>query len=1499
MYFTVDREGIVRGVNRLGARHLGYSRKELEGSPVINVFYPDDRKDAENLLKNCFKNPDKVHRWELRKVKKDGSVIWVKEHIRIEYLNKGSDLAIIVCEDITEHKLAQFLLDTDKMMFELMARNATLPEILSSLCLAIEKHSNGMLCSFLILDENGKRLKHGAAPSLPEDYVKSIDGVEIGPFVGSCGTAAYTKKSVVVADIETDPLWADYKDLALKYDLRACWSTPIVNSKNKVLGTFAMYYGRERAPSPQEKRLIDAATHLARIAIEQINTQELAMRLGEILEESPNEIYIFNAETYRFLNVNKGARINLGYTKDELLNMTPYDLKPEIKPGFFEQFKPLITGEKEKMSFSTIHQRKDGSQYPVDVYLHGSSFNGKKIFVANVIDITGQNKTEKELKEKVEQLSKKNRYESIIRAVTESLHQSLDLEEVFDNAVDALNKNVEGAENVVIFMVEDNEAVMKASRGHSARYIKKLKRIPYPKGATWKTIIEGKARYVPDTDTDDALGPAGKEFGTKSYLSMPIRSEEKTIGCIHVHSPEKNTFCEEDLNLLEIVARQLGSAIKNAEQAEELKRSQENIKQRLNELSKKKRYEEIINTVTRSVHSSIELQQVLDNAVGAMASNVSGADNVSIYFIEGSDAVIQAHRGYPGWFIEKVTRIPYPKGFTWKTMTEGKLQYCPDVEKDNVIGPAGKKVGTKSYAAMPIKYEGNTIGCININSYSKNFFDKEDINLLELIVAQIEIAVNNARQAEALRESEERYRILFEQTPMGVFIFDRNLTITHTNQRHAEILQSSIKKIIGMELRKLKDQTFTPIMEKALEGHTSRQEGWYKATTGKADINLLVSASPLRDASGKIIGGMSLIEDITERKKAEAALLESQKNYEVLVNTIDGIVWEADPETLRFTFASRQAESILGYPAEEWTKKHDFWKEKLHPEDRKRVCDFCMKATSEKRDHVIEYRMIAADGRNVWVRDLVTVVVENDEVVGLRGIIIDITDLKKAEDLIAESANKYRALVENIYDLVAEASFDGKFLYLSPSYIDALGYEPEELVGRNIFENIHPDDLNTVTEEFQRVIISRTSGKAVFKYRHKNGNWRWFDSTGRTYETAKGELRCVIVSRDITERKRLEDELFKSQKLESLGVLAGGIAHDFNNLLTVILGNISISKMKMNEQDKIYQRLMEAENASLRARDLTSQLLTFSKGGAPVKEYVQSLDEHIIDTANFAVSGSKVKCKFHIEDSLWPVEVDGGQISQVIHNLIINADQAMPNGGIISINACNLAVEESSETGIKDGKYVKISIEDKGIGMTEELMEKIFDPYFTTKHKGSGLGLATVYSIVKNHDGHIDVISEIGVGTRFDVCLPAAKNKPKENIHYPNLYAGDGNILIMDDEQAVREVAGEMITQLGYCVEYASDGAEAIEKYIKAREKGSPFDAVMIDLTVPGGMGGKEAHKILLEIDADAKVIVSSGYSNDPVMSRYDEYGFKGVVSKPYNVEELSKTLYSVINGIS
>ncbi len=387
----------------------------------------------------------------------------------------------------------------------------------------------------------------------------------------------------------------------------------------------------------------------------------------------------------------------------------------------------------------------------------------------------------------------------------------------------------------------------------------------------------------------------------------------------------------------------------------------------------------------------------------------------------------------------------------------------------------------------------------------------------------------------------------------------------------------------------------------------------------------------------------------------------------------------------------------------------------------------------------------------------------------------------------------------------------------------------------------------------------------------------------------------MLVFRDTTERQRMEKELLKMEKLQSLGVLAGGIAHDFNNFLTGIIGNLSLAKMDVQPGHPVGRALGEMEKAALRAKDLTQQLLTFSKGGAPVKQ-ITRIDDLVRETAQFALRGSNVRCEFNIDDDLRSADVDDGQIAQVIHNLMINADQAMPDGGVVSIRGMNILLAPGNPYALDPGNYVQLCIRDQGTGIKRGHLKKVFDPYFTTKQKGSGLGLAVAYSIIARHGGQLTVDSTLGEGTTFSLFLPGSQREQATDNHAPDgLIVGSGRILVMDDEEFIRELVSVMLPKVGYDVVLTHDGQAAVNAYKDALEADTPFNAVILDLTVPGGMGGKETLRRLLDVDPNVRAIVSSGYSNDPVMASYADYGFCSAVKKPYLVQEMSQVLNRVI----
>lgn len=516
----------------------------------------------------------------------------------------------------------------------------------------------------------------------------------------------------------------------------------------------------------------------------------------------------------------------------------------------------------------------------------------------------------------------------------------------------------------------------------------------------------------------------------------------------------------------------------------------------------------------------------------------------------------------------------------------------------------------------------------------------------------------------------------------------------------------------------------------------------------------------------------------------------------------------------------------------------------------------------------------------------------------------------KMEKQLKESEEWFSTTLKCIGDAVITTDKNGYITFLNPVAEQLTGWKQSEILNKKlteVFNIINEDTREPITEDpvslvLQEGHLETLPNKTVLISR--DGTERLIgDSVSPIKDENREIIGVVLIFRDETDKHRLQEEIQKVQKLESIGKLAGGIAHDFNNILTAIVGNISLAKMKVNNDDRIYDLLDAAENAAFQARDLTLQLLTFSKGGNPVKK-ITSIYELLTKSTKFALRGSNVKFKLDIADELWPVEIDEGQINQVINNVIFNAEQSMPKGGTIKITAVNFPVTNKNTTlPLKNMDYVKIAIKDEGSGIPEKELSKIFDPYYSTNPKGSGLGLTISFSIITKHEGIMTAESKPGEGTTIFIYLPVfTKEIIEKEIEVPsgkkhkNININH-KILVMDDEQILRDLASKMLTNFGYKVDIASNGSEAIELYVKSIEANEVYDLVIMDLTIPGGMGGKEAISELLAIDPEAKAIVCSGYHNDPIIANYKDYGFADALTKPYKISELDYKIKELLGS--
>ncbi len=643
----------------------------------------------------------------------------------------------------------------------------------------------------------------------------------------------------------------------------------------------------------------------------------------------------------------------------------------------------------------------------------------------------------------------------------------------------------------------------------------------------------------------------------------------------------------------------------------------------------------------------------------------------------------------------------------------------------------------------------------------------------------------------------------------------------------------------------------------------------------------------------------NIVREMSDHIRDKEALKRSEERFRGVIERNFDVIFMMDTEG-RITYMSPSMTAMSGFRADEMVGK--FFNSYI--DDEMVGLGMLIFGDLLKGKEVIgfETSFKKKDGTRLNVEINLSPVKKNDIVTGVQGIARDISERKMAEEALLEEKERLAITLRSIGEGVIATDIKWRIHLMNKSVEDLTGWRQEEVLGKFLAEVLVLVDRKTgVVKDLARtgLIHDAMEGyrSSTILVRRDRSERIVSERVAPIYDRLGKITGYVIVVRDITEEVKFHGELLKIEKLESIGILAGGIAHDFNNILTAIIGNINLAKLTAQDNPRLLEVLDDAEKASLRAQELTHQFLTFSRGGAPVRQ-IASVEEIIRDSSRFILRGSNVRCNYDFQDGLWPVNVDVGQFSQVVQNLVINADQAMPDGGVLTITTENIIMSQDCGLPVKAGQYVRIMVADTGVGIPFENQTKIFDPYFTTKGSGSGLGLTSTYSIIKRHDGYIFVDSQAGAGTTFFIYLPssdaAGEVEEKQNRTSPT---GSGTILFMDDDEAVNTTAAKILRHLGYTVDIALDGEMAVDLYEHSLQGGKPYDLVILDLTIPGGMGGKKTIEKLLALNAGIRAIVSSGYSNDQIMANYRDYGFSGVIAKPYRIDELARVVDQVMHG--
>ncbi len=512
----------------------------------------------------------------------------------------------------------------------------------------------------------------------------------------------------------------------------------------------------------------------------------------------------------------------------------------------------------------------------------------------------------------------------------------------------------------------------------------------------------------------------------------------------------------------------------------------------------------------------------------------------------------------------------------------------------------------------------------------------------------------------------------------------------------------------------------------------------------------------------------------------------------------------------------------------------------------------------------------------------------------------EIDERLQAEAKLSVSEERYRSLVESSSDWIWEINRDGTYTYSSPSVLAVLGYAPEEVLGHKIFDFMPEDEAERTKTLFDsNKSLGKPFARVVSRFLHKDGTERILETNGEPIFNDEGRLAGYRgIDRDITLRMKREEEQRKVEHLESLGLLAGGIAHDFNNLLMAIFGSIELARIKISANSAAARSLENALEAMEQARKLSGQLLTFSKGGSPNME-VTSIRNLIYDSCRLPFSGTAVKCEYNIPQDLWMTDIDPGQIWQVLNNILINAREAMGGGGTVWLSAENVTVDETSPNTLPPGHYVEVSVRDQGIGVSKKDIPRVFDPYFSTKvrdsKKGTGIGLAICHSIIEKHGGRIYLESELGRGTTVTFFLPALGEEELPAGRPERKPRSKGvSVLMLEDDSAVIKTTTQMLEYLGHCVTAVQDGAEVLDLYSHSQEVGNRYEVLLLDLTIRGGMGGRETLEKLKHVDPDVVAVVTSGYADDPVIAEFGQFGFKAALIKPFSIDTLGETIAHV-----
>ena len=1312
-------------------------------------------------------------------------------------------------------KKADSLNQLQNLALQMIASGKPLPDTLEELLRGVEAQSPGMLASILLLD--GTHLHHGAAPSLPKKYSMAIDGATIGPRVGSCGTAAYRGSPVFVSDIANDPLWADYKHLALPHGLRSCWSTPILDEQKKVLGTFGIYHRKTGLPSDDDVGLIELVTHTATTAIEKHRAEkslrESEERFRMLVEHASDAIFVHDING-KVLDVNRSACETLGYSRKELLQMSVADIAADVQLSAAQEiWRKLQAGGSQIVRDQ--HRRKNGTIFPVEVSLTTYEVSGQKVIAAMARNLSGRKEYEDQLAQSV----------SLLRATIESSANGL-LVVGLDGKVTVYNSRFLEMWRLPAELVarNDDAAMLEAVLDQLSKPDEFLHRVQ----ELYQQLEQESFETIGFKD--------GRVF---ERVSRPQRLGDRIIGRVWSFrdvTEQKRTH-------------------------EALERERELLRLMESNTSDRIYFKDLESRFIR-VNKTMAKLYGCDNPadlIGKTDFDVFGKEHAGEAFVD-EQRIIKT--GVP--------MIGYEEKEVWAN---------------------GKVTWVSSSKACLRDSEGHITGTFGI---SRDITKQKEIEL-------------------TLRENELRMRTLFDLSPDAIFVEDLEGRVLDVNAAACHLHEMTKEELIGKSVFDLTPADTHPTVKidfaKLVSGLTSNIEEESLTAKGRripVDINarrITYDGQPALQIN---------VRDISERRRATETLHTTQALYSSLVEQMPVCVFRKDAAG-RFEFVNSRfselkqlkREEILGRTAAEMAE----YKLSQNLSDANdynfSVVGVNHHNTIMKTGKTIEVdeEYIAPDGEVRFFHVFKTPVFDsNRKIVGTQGIMFDLTDRKRIDEKLRLANERTKFYMSRLP--LAFIAWDQDFCVTewNPAAERIFGWTAAEAIGRHAYELIVPADIQPLVSKLWQDIIAggNLASHSINDNIAKDGsrlNCEWRNMAIR--DAHSRICGCLSIVEDITERVRnekqrgeLESQLRQSQKMEAVGQLSGGIAHDFNNILTIIQGNAALLQNLDLHPEEIRDASNQISHAAERAASLTRQLLLFAR-----KQQMQLINLDLNETVAHItrmlqrILGEDLALHTEYGSALPLVQADTGMIEQILLNLAVNARDAMSNGGKLTIRT--FTEKRAGKTESSEDLWVCLQFSDNGSGIPPEILPRIFEPFFTTKEvgKGTGLGLATVYGIVQQHRGSINVQSEPGKGTTFTVAFPAIRNTEASQATLkpqPTLPWGTETILLVEDEISLRAFVADLLNRCGYSVLEADSGPAALKIWSANRDK---IDLLFTDVIMPENMNGIELGQRLLAEKPTLKVIYTSGYTGNLESRRATLVEGANFIRKPFKPDALANII--------